>query len=137
MAEQEDKKGGWFRNIASVFVELEDKPETTESLPTPQPASTSSFVGKNNTSSPSVAVSADAQFIEDLRKRFKKIIEDKNQAGFDFYEFSMMLLRTSTNPNVEHFKTAFEGAKLMNPNCNQKFLLDSATFYKNELNTML
>ncbi len=136
MAEQEEKKGGWFRNIASVFVEMPPESETpiTTSV---QTGNTTGFVGKNPTPvySSAIPVSADTQFIEDLRNRFKKIIADKNQTGFDFYEFSMMLLRTSNNPSVEHFKTAYEGAKLMNPNCNQKFLLDSATFYRNELST--
>lgn len=136
MAEQEEKKGGWFRNIASVFVEMPPEPETPITT-SAQTGNTTGFVGKNPTPiySSTVPVNADTQFIEDLRNRFKKIIADKNQAGFDFYEFSMMLLRTSNNPSVEHFKTAYEGAKLMNPNCNQKFLLDSATFYKNELSS--
>ncbi len=139
MAEEEQKSsaGGWLRNIASVFVEMpaEEKETTT---PTIQSApSMTGFVGKSSSTPtyiPPPAGTSDA-FVEDLRARFKKILDDKNQPGFDFYEFSMMLLRTSTNPSVDHFKTAYEGAKLMNPNCSQKFLLDSANFYRTELNT--
>lgn len=136
MAEQEPQKnktGGWLRNLASVFVVIDetktdDKPSTANATPptnVPTPNTTPVIAT-------AVTPSSD-EFVEDLRNRFKKILEDKNQPGFDFYEFSLMLLRTSSNPNVEHFKTAYEGAKLLNPSCSQQFLLDSANFYKVEL----
>jgi len=137
MAEQEPQKskvGGWLRDLAGVFVVI-DEGQKTEEANTPAKTSTQTpnFAGKSTASAPVFVAPASNDFVEDLRQRFKKILEEKNQPGFDFYEFSMMLLRTSSSPSVEHFKTAFEGAKLMNPNCNQKFLLDSATFYKSEL----
>ncbi len=126
---------GWLRDLAGVFVVMDDK--KTEEKPTtaPPPASTSATAAKSPaTAAPSIsAPPASSDFVDDLRNRFRKILEDKNQPGFDFYEFSLMLLRTSTNPSVEHFKTAYEGAKLLNPNCNQQFLLESANFYKTEL----
>jgi hypothetical protein len=124
--------GGWLRNIASVFVEL--PPETAAAAPTSTSNSVPNFVG-SSVSSPVYSAAASNDFVEDLRNRFRKLLEEKNQPGFDFYEFSLMLLRTSPNPSVEHFKTAYEGAKLLNPNCNPQFLLDSATFYKKELQT--
>lgn len=130
---QESKVGSWLRNLASVFVVVEDEKKTT---PDPSTApSTPNLANKDAASTPTPAYVPPAadDFVADLQARFKKILEEKNQPGFDFYEFSMMLLRTSNNPSVDHFKTAFEGAKLMNPNCSQKFLLDSATFYKTEL----
>jgi hypothetical protein len=138
MAEQEQKPsgGGWLRNIASIFVEM--PPEETTAAPK-TPTETPNFVGKSSApAAPAVptytnVAPASADFVDDLRKRFKKILEDKNQPNFDFYEFSLMLLRTSNNPTVDHFKTAYEGAKLLNPSCNQQFLLQSADFYKKEL----
>lgn len=130
--------GGWLRDLAGVFVVMdEEKTESKPATSTPPPSSpTPSFAGKNSTTTVNAPVftpPASNDFVEDLRNRFRKILEEKNQPGFDFYEFSLMLLRTSSNPSVEHFKTAYEGAKLLNPNCNQQFLLDSAGFYKSEL----
>lgn len=130
--------GGWLRDLAGVFVVMdEEKTESKPATSTPPPSSpTPSFAGKNSTTAinaPVFTPPASNDFVEDLRNRFRKILEEKNQPGFDFYEFSLMLLRTSNNPSVEHFKTAYEGAKLLNPNCNQQFLLDSANFYKSEL----
>ena len=130
--------GGWLRDLAGVFVVMdEEKTESKPATSTPPPSSpTPSFAGKNSTTAinaPVFTPPASNDFVEDLRNRFRKILEEKNQPGFDFYEFSLMLLRTSSNPSVEHFKTAYEGAKLLNPNCNQQFLLDSANFYKSEL----
>lgn len=135
---QKNKMGGWLRDLAGVFVVMEDqKEEEKTSKPTPPPSSsTPSFAGKNSTTAinaPVFTPPASNDFVDDLRSRFRKILEEKNQPGFDFYEFSLMLLRTSSNPSIEHFKTAYEGAKLLNPNCNQQFLLDSANFYKSEL----
>lgn len=134
---QKSKMSGWLRDLAGVFLVMDDT--KTEEKPTPAPTTpqTPSLSGKNTvptpTSTPVAAPPASSDFVEDLRNRFRKILEEKNQPGFDFYEFSLMLLRTSTNPSVEHFKTAYEGAKLLNPNCNQAFLLESAAFYKSEL----
>ena len=130
---QKNKVSGWLRNLAGVFVVLDESKE--EDKKTPSPAS--SPTPPPPVSPPSVSTlpntHSSTEFVDELRNRFKKILEDKNQPGFDFYEFSMMLLRTSSSPTLEHFKTAYEGAKLLNPNCNQQFLLDSANFYKTEL----
>ncbi len=130
---QKNKVSGWLRNLAGVFVVLDESKEEEKKTPSPAPSSTT----PSPVSTPSVSTlpnnSISTEFVDELRNRFKKILEDKNQPGFDFYEFSMMLLRTSSSPTLEHFKTAYEGAKLLNPNCNQQFLLDSANFYKTEL----
>lgn len=129
MAEQEPQKsktGGWLRNLANVFLVMDETKEGAK------PTSANSQVPANVPSVASTLPTSD-EFVEELRNRFRKILEDKNQPGFDFYEFSLMLLRTSSSPNVEHFKTAYEGAKLLNPNCSQAFLLESAAFYKSEL----
>lgn len=128
--------GGWLRDLAGVFVVMDEQKEDPKPSNSTPPPSTPSFAGKNSTTAinaPVFTPPASNDFVEDLRNRFRKILEEKNQPGFDFYEFSLMLLRTSSNPSVEHFKTAYEGAKLLNPNCNQQFLLDSANFYKSEL----
>ncbi len=130
--------GGWLRDLAGVFVVMDETKTEEKPASAPTPSNTPSFAGKNVTpaatpTAATVTAPASSDFVEDLRNRFRKILEEKNQPGFDFYEFSLMLLRTSNSPSVEHFKTAYEGAKLLNPNCNQQFLLDSANFYKSEL----
>lgn|GEM_PF-791006 len=133
---QKNKMGGWLRDLAGVFVVMDEETKPTTSTPPPSTSPTPSFAGKNSSTTinaPVFTPPASNDFVDDLRNRFRKILEEKNQPGFDFYEFSLMLLRTSSNPSVEHFKTAYEGAKLLNPNCNQQFLLESANFYKSEL----
>lgn len=135
MAEQTNEGNGWLRKIAGIFVELE--PET--GTPTGSTSGTPSNVPVTQKTSPvpsqpkATPSASSGDFMEDLKNRFRKVLEEKNQAGFDFYEFSMMLLRSSNNPTSDHFKTAFEGAKIMNPACNQQFLISSAGFYKTEL----
>ncbi|MEZ4903682.1 MAG: hypothetical protein R2822_18960 [Spirosomataceae bacterium] len=130
-APQKSKTGGWLRNLASVFVVMDE----TETVAQQPKATTTPAPTELPTTTPSLIATTPAsdEFVEELRNRFRKILEDKNQPGFDFYEFSLMLLRTSSSPSVEHFKTAYEGAKLLNPNCSQAFLLESAAFYKVEL----
>ncbi|NBB21848.1 hypothetical protein GVN20_20965 [Runella sp. CRIBMP] len=135
---QKSKMGGWLRDLAGIFVVIDETKTEEKPASTPAPAQPATSTSK--TTAPATSTStlastppASSDFVDDLRNRFRKILEEKNQPGFDFYEFSLMLLRTSTNPSVEHFKTAYEGAKLLNPNCNQQFLLESANFYKSEL----
>jgi hypothetical protein len=135
MEEQKSSAGSWLRNIASVFVELKPEEKEVGSQPATPSVSSTNFVGNSSPSTPAYSASVSNEFVEDLRGRFKKLLDEKNQAGFDFYEFSLMLLRTNPNPSVEHFKTAYEGAKLLNQSCSQQFLLDSANFYKKELQT--
>lgn len=128
---QKSKMSGWLRDLAGVFVVMDDEKNAAPTAPT---TTTQPSVPKSTViNAPVFTPPASSDFVEDLRNRFRKILEEKNQPGFDFYEFSLMLLRTSSNPSVEHFKTAYEGAKLLNSNCNQQFLLNSANFYKGEL----
>jgi uncharacterized protein (DUF3084 family) len=121
---QSDKMSGWLRSVAGIFVKLEDAPEAPAAAPATAPTSAPS-------AAPTVPTSED--FVQDLQNRFRKLLEEKNQPGFDFYEFSMMLLRSSAAPTPDQFQTAFEGAKLMNPQCSPSVLLESANFYKKEL----
>lgn len=137
MAEQTNEGNGWLRKIAGIFVELEPETDTSTGSTSGTPSNvpvTPRTSPATSTSQPKATPSASSgDFMEDLKNRFRKVLEEKNQAGFDFYEFSMMLLRSSNNPTSDHFKTAFEGAKIMNPTCNQQFLISSASFYKTEL----
>ena len=134
MAEETNEGNGWLKKIAGIFVEIE--PETSTPIAKPQSQTSGGasvpVITPNSLPKPTANASSN-DFIEDLKNRFRKVLEEKNQAGFDFYEFSMMLLRSSNNPTSDHFKTAFEGAKMMNPACNQQFLISSASFYKTEL----
>ena len=67
--------------------------------------------------------------------RFQKLIEEKNQAGFDFFEYSTMVLGVSQSPSSDHFKIAFQGAKVMNAGVSKEQLLNSAAFYQQALET--
>ncbi len=138
--EEKQNTGGWLKKVAGIFVEIpaeeiEVTPQQTTSNNQTTGTGFAGFQGSSNPVPPSSQTTLPNDFVEDLRNRFKKVLEEKNQAGFDFYEFSMMLLRSSSNPSSEQFKTAFEGAKMLNPNCTNQFLLSSADFYKKELQT--
>lgn len=128
---EENAKSSWLKNIAGIFVEIE--PEATQTAQPAVKTGNSTFVGTASQSQTIIPQTASTDFVGELRARFKKILDDKNQPGFDFYEFSVMLLRSSSSPSGEQFKTAFEGAKMMNQGCDKNFLLTSANFYKKEL----
>jgi len=128
----EQQQNDWFKKIKGIFIE--DSPAATAA-----PAQAS---GRQPNTAPVAApainypaTSADANLIDDLMGRFQKLIEEKNQAGFDFFEYSTMVLGVSQTPSSDHFKMAFQGAKVMNAGVSKEQLLNSAAFYKQALET--
>lgn len=126
----EQTQNDWFKKIKGIFIEdsspAATAPAQTGSLPNAAPMAAA--VNYN-------ATPADAGLIDDLVRRFQKLIEEKNQAGFDFFEYSTMVLGVSQSPSSDHFKIAFQGAKVMNAGVSKEQLLNSAAFYKQALET--
>ena len=126
----EQPQNDWFKKIKGIFIEDSSPaaaaPAQTGSLPNaaPMPAVVNY-----------AATPADAGLIDDLVGRFQKLIEEKNQAGFDFFEYSTMVLGVSQSPSSDHFKIAFQGAKVMNAGVSKEQLLNSAAFYQQALET--
>ena len=131
--EQNQSQGDWLKKIKGIFIE-EDPAAAPTTKTSNAPAKTPvAFVAP--TVSSYNTPPADASLIDDLMGRFQKLIEEKNQPGFDFFEFSSMVLGVSQSPSSDHFKIAFQGAKVMNASVSKEQLLNSATFYKQMLET--
>jgi hypothetical protein len=126
---EQPPQNDWLKKLKGIFIE--ENP--TASAPTdnaPAKASPPNFAAYN-----APATTADAGLIDDLAGRFQKLVEEKNQPGFDFFEFSSMVLGVSQTPTADHFKIAFQGAKVMNTGVSKEQLLQSAVFYKQTLET--
>lgn len=72
----------------------------------------------------------DEDMVQDYVRTFKDLIKSKNLAGFDFFEFSNILLKNGPNPSVDQYQTTFDVAKSMDESLDKKRLDDAANFYK-------
>jgi len=70
------------------------------------------------------------QLVEDFVERLQNLINQNNQAGFDFLEFTESLFEEKQDPDVEVYKTVFRIAQKMDKSLTPSRLLDSAKFYK-------
>ena len=69
--------------------------------------------------------------IEDFVQRLQNLINQNNQPGFDFLEFTESLFEENQNPGSEVFKTVFRIAQKIDKSLTPDRLLESAMFYKN------
>jgi len=77
------------------------------------------------------AVGAQEQLlVEDYVQRLQNLINQHNQPGFDFLEFTESLFEEKQNPNPEVYKTVFRIAQKIDKSLTPLRLLDSAMFYK-------
>ena len=72
----------------------------------------------------------DQSLVEDFVQRLQNLINQNNQAGFDFLEFTESLFEEKQNPSPEVYKTVFRIAQKMDKSLTPSRLLDSAMFYK-------
>jgi len=68
--------------------------------------------------------------VEDFIQRLQNLINQNNQTGFDFLEFTESLFEEKENPNPEVYKTVFRIAQKIDKSLTPSRLLDSARFYK-------
>ena len=68
--------------------------------------------------------------VEDFVQRLQNLINQNNQPGFDFLEFTESLFEEKQNPSPEIYKTVFRIAQKMDKSLTPKRLLDSAMYYK-------
>jgi hypothetical protein len=73
--------------------------------------------------------------IEDFVQRLRNLIDQNNQNGFDFIEFTESLFEEKHAPDAEVFKTVFRIAQKMDHDLTAEKLLSSAGFYKNLVQT--
>jgi hypothetical protein len=72
----------------------------------------------------------DQSIVDDFVKRLQNLINQNNQPGFDFLEFTESLFEEKQNPSPEVYKTVFRIAQKIDKSLTPSKLLDSAMFYK-------
>jgi len=72
----------------------------------------------------------DQSLVEDFIQRLQNLINQNNQAGFDFLEFTESLFEEKQNPTPEIYKTVFRIAQKIDKSLTPSRLLDSSMFYK-------
>jgi hypothetical protein len=68
--------------------------------------------------------------VEDFVQRLQNLINQNNQPGFDFLEFTESLFEEKQNPTPDVYKTVFRIAQKIDKSLTPSRLLDSAMFYK-------
>ena len=80
---------------------------------------------------PSAPAGAQEQsLVEDFVQRLQNLINQNNQPGFDFLEFTESLFEEKQNPSPEVYKTVFRIATKMDKSLTPSRLVNSAMFYK-------
>ncbi|MEI7724978.1 MAG: hypothetical protein WCK09_07720 [Bacteroidota bacterium] len=72
----------------------------------------------------------DKTLVEDFVQRLRNHINQSNQPGFDFIEFTETLFEESQNPNKDVYKMVFRIAQKIDRTLTPERLLQSANFYK-------
>ncbi|MFZ0283220.1 MAG: hypothetical protein WAL29_16335 [Bacteroidales bacterium] len=72
----------------------------------------------------------DQSLVEDFVQRLQNLINNNNQPGFDFLEFTESLFEEKQNPGPEIYKTVFRIAQKIDKTLTSTRLSDSAKFYK-------
>jgi len=72
----------------------------------------------------------DQSLVEEFVKRLQNLINQNNQPGFDFLEFTESLFEEKQNPSPDVYKTVFRIAQKIDKSLTPSKLLDSAMFYK-------
>jgi hypothetical protein len=73
---------------------------------------------------------SEPSMVEDFVQRLQNLINQNNQPGFDFLEFTESLFEERQNPGPEVYKTVFRIAQKMDKSLTPSRLLQSAMFYK-------
>jgi chromosome segregation ATPase len=79
---------------------------------------------------PASVVAQDQSLVEDFVQRLQNLINNNNQPGFDFLEFTESLFEEKQNPDAEVYKTVFRIAQKIDKSLSPSRLIDSAMFYK-------
>jgi hypothetical protein len=113
----EKEKGFSFRKLFFRDADAQDK-QYQNAVP-----------ASKKTQQASIAIQ-DQSLLEDFVQRLQNLINQNNQPGFDFLEFTESLFEEKQNPNSEVYKTVFRIAQKMDKSLTPSRLLDSAMFYK-------
>ena len=126
----ENDKGFSFKRLFFRDAETDAQQDQT---PQPEPINKptqSNYVSNTAPLSP-VAGSQEQPLLEDFVQRLQNLINQNNQPGFDFLDFTESLFEEKQNPSPEVYKTVFRIAQKMDKSLTPAKLLESALFYKN------
>jgi flagellar biosynthesis chaperone FliJ len=84
----------------------------------------------SNTNPQTTSGVVNQSLVEDFVQRLQNLINQNNQSGFDFLEFTESLFEEKQNPGPEVYKTVFRIAQKIDKSLTPARLLDSAMFYK-------
>ncbi|MFZ2151326.1 MAG: hypothetical protein WAZ12_01450 [Candidatus Absconditicoccaceae bacterium] len=125
-----------FLSKLNPFFTDDDGDKTNEKQPANAPVTPTTGT-HISPATPAVSFSAKAsqsesvkEFIKDFVARFQKLIEDHDQQGFDFKEFTESIFDGLSNPGADVYQTVFNTARRMDKTVTVAKLLESAGFYK-------
>jgi len=122
----EKDKGFSFKRLF-----IRDIETTSEETQTPKPSSNESHTDFIPNRNPQTTIDAQGQsLVADFVQRLQNLINQNNQAGFDFLEFTESLFEEKQNPSPEVYKTVFRIAQKIDKSLTSNRLLESAKFYK-------
>lgn len=122
--------GSSFRRL---FFRDSEPAQNTNSQPTVAPLSGFTNGGGNFIQNPGLSAPnqvVDKTLVEDFVQRLHNLINQSNQSGFDFLEFTETLFEETQNPNAVVFKTVFRIAQKIDKSLTPERLLESAKFYR-------
>jgi hypothetical protein len=137
------EKGSSFR---SLFFKDKSEPQQEQEQAQPQKQSIAIKKSNNNVSGgglltpiksysvPDTVIVADNNLIEAFVQKLQDLINQSNQSGFDFLEFTETLFEESQTPDSDNFKLVFRIAKKMDNSLTVEKLIQSANYYKNIIN---
>jgi hypothetical protein len=132
----EEKKGSTFRRL--FLRDTEEAPEQKVVSPQANIIVPQVEAQKSNYLHPypgvvvqvPVNINLNSSLIDDFVDRLQKLIDDNNQPGFDFLEYTQTLFESSPNPGVAEYRMVFTVARKMQSSLTPQFLLESARAYK-------
>lgn len=125
----ENDKGFSFRRLFFRDSETEIQPNQPK-----EPEAVNTKIETNyltNIASLSPVGTQEQPLVEDFVQRLQNLINQNNQPGFDFLEFTESLFEEKQNPSPEIYKTVFRIAQKIDKSLTPSKLLESALFYKN------
>ena len=124
-----ENKGFSFKKLFIRDTEIsapEQPKQKTEPAPAPAPTSAPATYVPQDTFG-----SQEPSLVENFVQRLQNLINQNNQPGFDFLEFTETLFEEKQNPSPEVYKTVFRIAQKMDKSLTPSKLLDSSMYYKN------
>jgi len=124
----ENDKGFSFRSL--FFRDAQPASEVKQVQETPVYTNTNQGSFITNTNPPSPTGIPEQSLVEDFVQRLQNLINQNNQPGFDFLEFTESLFEERQSPGPEVYKTVFRIAQKMDKSLTPARLLQSSMYYK-------